>query len=598
MGETEPELGASPALRLRRRYLVSLACVATFVVSGAFAAQMFFGFLKAIPPSINQAGRQRMLSQRLAKDALRLRLARDADSLGAILDSLEQTSSAWVRGHERLRREIESPDALFAGAGARAAMLGVEATYRLMLQACRDLISAYEGSAAGARDPPAAEDAVDRILAHEPLYLSEMDRLVSIYEARASARLGLLRRAALLFILSSILLLVMVGLFVLEPGVRRAHRQFVDTRVVADAARAAERSLEERNRSLEAVFGRYVSNEVVERLLRDPRNLELGGEEREVTLLMADLRGFTALTSSLPPKKTTALLNQYLERMTDVVLDHRGMVGDFIGDCVFAIFGAPSDSAEHPREAAKCALSMQLAIRDVNRVFREEGIPSLQAGVAVHTGTVVAGNIGSLRHAKYGVVGAPVNFTARLESCTPPGRVLVSNATLRRLGPDARVGRDVVIQVKGFELPVQAHELLGIGETLRLVLPKQPQALVKLRKTYPIIYRSVHDDAVSARAFRGEVIRISSDYVEIESTKPCTCPLDERAPPSCPILPVTTGDEVEVSLSPLSERVLPTTAYGRVAEVLEGERPAFRVRFSSTSPAALAILRQLRRANG
>ncbi len=577
---------------------MSLACVAAFVVSGALVAQTFFGYLGTIPPSINEAGRQRMLSQRLAKDALRLRLASDAGGVAAILASLEETCSAWVRGHERLRREIEGPDALFADAAARAAMLGVDSTHRVMLQACRQLIGAHGGSEERARDPTAVREALARILAHEPLYLSEMDRLVSIYEARASSRLELLRRCGIFFILSSILLLVMVGLFVLEPGVRRTHRQFVDTRDVLDATRAAERNLEQRNRSLEALFGRYVSDDVVQRLLVDPRNFELGGEEREVTLLMADLRGFTALTSSLPPKKTTALLNRYLESMTDVILDHQGMVGDFIGDCVFAIFGAPADCAEHARQAAKCALCMQDAIRDVNRRFREEGIPNLHIGVAVHTGTAVAGNIGSVRHAKYGVVGAAVCLTARLESCTLPGRILVSDATLRRLGSDARVGKNVLIQVKGFELPIRAHELLGIGETLRLEYPEEPPALLRLRRGYPVGYRRVHDDEISACAFWGEISHVSSDSVHIESTKPYACPLAERARPSCPILPVTTGDEVEVSLSPLSERVLPTTAYGQVTEVFEGSRPAFRVRFSSMSPAAQAIVRQMLRANG
>ena len=197
--------------------------------------------------------------------------------------------------------------------------------------------------------------------------------------------------------------------------------------------------LELRNRFIQNTFGRYLSEDVVKSLLESPEGLRLGGERRRVTILMSDLRGFTSLSESLGPEEVVRTLNGYLGAMADVILRHQGLIDEFIGDAVLAIFGAPEPRADDARRAVPCAVHMQLAVDALNEKNQALGLPRIEMGVALHTGEVVVGNIGSEKRAKYGVVGAPVNHAGRIESFTVGGQVLVSEATAEGGGP--RTGR-------------------------------------------------------------------------------------------------------------------------------------------------------------
>ncbi|HET9317773.1 MAG TPA: response regulator, partial [Vicinamibacteria bacterium] len=149
------------------------------------------------------------------------------------------------------------------------------------------------------------------------------------------------------------------------------------------------RDLELRNRFIQSLFGRYVSDEVVADLLASPEGTRIGGEQRRVTLLMSDLRGFTPLTEGLQPHQVLRLLNSYLGSMADVVLAHQGTVDEFVGDAILAIFGAPVARADDARRAVACAVAMQEALAALNRVNEAEGLPRLEMGIAVHTGEVI-----------------------------------------------------------------------------------------------------------------------------------------------------------------------------------------------------------------
>src|SRR5262245_14004948 len=133
-------------------------------------------------------------------------------------------------------------------------------------------------------------------------------------------------------------------------------------------------------------FGRYVSEEVAESLLRAPEGLELGGEERDTTLLMSDLRGFTAIAERMPPRGVVELLNLYLETMVDVISRYEGTIDEIIGDSIFVIFGAPVACDDHAARAVACGLAMQLAMTDVNPRLTE-GV-QLEMGIGIHTGRV------------------------------------------------------------------------------------------------------------------------------------------------------------------------------------------------------------------
>jgi sigma-B regulation protein RsbU (phosphoserine phosphatase) len=229
------------------------------------------------------------------------------------------------------------------------------------------------------------------------------------------------------------------------------------TRAMGEMARA----LRDRD-FIRVTFGRYVSPELAERALRDRQTLELGGELREVAMLMSDLRGFSELSESLGPAATLDLLNRYFAAMTPVIVAHGGVIDEIIGDAIFVLFGAPFGRPDDPVRAVRCAVAMQEALTAFNAVNRSQRLPELSMGIALHIGTVVAGNIGSPERMKYGVVGPAVNLLARIQSLTAGGEVLVSDAIHARVAAIAEVGPGRVERVKGASEPVTVHRVLGL----------------------------------------------------------------------------------------------------------------------------------------
>ena len=216
-------------------------------------------------------------------------------------------------------------------------------------------------------------------------------------------------------------------------------------------------------RRLRLAFGQFVSPEVMDRVLRE--GAALGGETRTVSVLMSDLRGFTSMAERLPPEHVSRTMNEYFTAMVDVILAHRGMVQDFIGDGILAVFGAPLDDTEHASHAVETALGMEAALRGLNERWQAEGRAPLAMGAAVHTGPVFAGNVGAPRKKKYAVLGDTVNTAARIEGLNRElgTTVLVSGATLAAVG-DRAVARDRgAVMVKGKAEPVQVFELQGLA---------------------------------------------------------------------------------------------------------------------------------------
>jgi len=231
-------------------------------------------------------------------------------------------------------------------------------------------------------------------------------------------------------------------------------------------------------RRLRAAFGQYVSAEVMDRVLREGTGL--GGEVRTVSVLISDLRGFTTLSERLPPDRISEMMNEYFTAMVDVIMRHRGIVQDFIGDGILAVYGAPLGDADHAWNAVTTALDMQAALRRLNDRWRAEERPPLAMGVAVHTGEVFAGNVGSPRRKKYAVMGDTVNTASRIEGKNRDlsTAILISGATL------AAVKERVVVQdrgsftAKGRTQPVELFELVRVVEPVpRLVDSPQRSGL-------------------------------------------------------------------------------------------------------------------------
>lgn len=240
--------------------------------------------------------------------------------------------------------------------------------------------------------------------------------------------------------------------------------------------------LEVRNRLIRQAFGRYLSDDVASTLLESPEGLTLGGERREVTILMADLRGFTPLTDRLPPENIVSIVNNFLGEMTGVIFRHQGTINEFIGDAILAIFGAPQRLADHAERAVACAVEMQMAMEHVNARNRKVGLPAVEMGVSVHSGVVVVGNVGSEKRAKYGVVGRPVNITARIESYSVGGQVLASERTLSQVTSPVTTVREFEIHPKGVAEALKVFEVTAIGGAYSFAVPERSAPVTPLAK--------------------------------------------------------------------------------------------------------------------
>ncbi|HXA97436.1 MAG TPA: adenylate/guanylate cyclase domain-containing protein [Candidatus Dormibacteraeota bacterium] len=219
-----------------------------------------------------------------------------------------------------------------------------------------------------------------------------------------------------------------------------------------------------RRRRLRSAFGQYVSPEVMDQVLR--RGSPLGGEVRRVTVLMSDLRGFTTMSERLAPQVVSEMMNEYFTAMVDVILAHRGLVQDFIGDAIMAVYGAPLDDPEHCWHAAQTAVAMHGALEALNRGWEAQDRGPLAMGIAVHTGLAFAGTLGAPRKKKYAVLGDTVNTTSRIEGLNRDlgTGILISGALLAVLMDRVVVRDRGSVAVKGRREPVEISELLSLKE--------------------------------------------------------------------------------------------------------------------------------------
>jgi adenylate cyclase len=210
---------------------------------------------------------------------------------------------------------------------------------------------------------------------------------------------------------------------------------------------------------IKETLGRYVGPSVSDVILAG--DVDLGGEERDVTLLFSDVRGFTTMSEAMKPHDVVRVLNSYFERMVDAVFEHEGMLDKFIGDGLMAVFGAPRSDEDHAMHAVKCAVEMRRMLVDVNAMLKKSGLPELAIGIGLHTGRVVVGNIGSTKRMEYTAIGDAVNLAARLESQTKEQGVdiLISEATYERVS--SRVVADPLgsVKVKGKTTGVAIYAL-------------------------------------------------------------------------------------------------------------------------------------------
>jgi adenylate cyclase len=224
---------------------------------------------------------------------------------------------------------------------------------------------------------------------------------------------------------------------------------------------------EERERArIRKTFESYVAPTIVQEMLKHPEQLRLGGERREITVLFTDIRGFTTMSENLDPEALVKLLHDFLNPMSNIIINQGGTIDKYMGDAIMALFGAPLIQTDHPRLACRAALEMVDSLEALNRTWAEQGRPPLKVGVGVNTGPVAVGNMGSDRLFDYTAIGDNVNLASRLEGLNKyyGTNILISDTTAQALG-NGFILRDVdQVRVKGKAQAARIYELLGEGE--------------------------------------------------------------------------------------------------------------------------------------
>jgi adenylate cyclase len=221
------------------------------------------------------------------------------------------------------------------------------------------------------------------------------------------------------------------------------------------------RGLEERDR-LRDTFGRYVTRQVADHLMKG--NFSLGGEMVPVTILFSDIRAFTSISESMDPRALLDFLNEYFSGMVESVMQHHGVVDKFIGDAIMAVFGAPVPEADDPLNAVKAALDMRSRLEKINVDFKQRGLPEIRTGIGLHSGRVVAGNMGHSERMEYTVIGDAVNLASRLEGMTKELQcdVLLSEDLYMQVQEHVEAEPLKYIKVKGRDQEVMVYRLIGL----------------------------------------------------------------------------------------------------------------------------------------
>lgn len=221
--------------------------------------------------------------------------------------------------------------------------------------------------------------------------------------------------------------------------------------------------LESRNELLYQIFGRYFSDKVLDMILDNPQGAAIGGEKRDLTVMMSDLRGFTSLSEELEPDAVTTLLNFYFGKMAEAITKYGGTIIEFLGDAILTVFGAPLTLERHTECAIAAAIAMQNAMGEVNRFCEKNGYPSLEMGIGIHRGEAFIGNVGSEKMMRYNVLGRIVNECSRIEGYSVGGQVLVSKEALQCVECPVEVHNHMEIVAKGVAKLVELSEVIGIG---------------------------------------------------------------------------------------------------------------------------------------
>lgn len=326
-----------------------------------------------------------------------------------------------------------------------------------------------------------------------------------------------------------------------------------------DAIKAMEKisslneQLELRNKFLSETFGRFLSDEIVRQLLETPDGLSMGGKKQELTVLMSDLRGFTAMSEKMSPQNLVSLLNHYLGEMTEIIQKHNGTIIEFIGDGIMAIFGAPVESKINAEQAVAAAVEMQMKMEEINEWNTDNGYPVLEMGIGINTGDVIIGNIGSEKRTKYGVCGSNVNLCGRIESYTTGGQIIISPFTKAQIKPSLDIDSEFDVKPKGVDGHITLSVISGIGAPYNTSCKRKLEPLETLENPIKITFCTIDGKHTSDSENVG--------FITAKSEKEAMIKTD---------FPLSVYDNISIELNGK-----------KFAKVVEADGEGFKVRFTS-----------------
>jgi len=220
---------------------------------------------------------------------------------------------------------------------------------------------------------------------------------------------------------------------------------------------------EEKSRKwITSVFGKYVSPVVIDHLLQNPNEIKLGGEKRDITIFFSDIRGFTPISEKLNPEELVHLLNEYLSEMTSIIIKDQGLVDKYMGDAIMAFWGAPLSLPNHAEIACSSSLEMIEKLHELQKKWKQQGIPFFEIGIGLNSGEAIIGNMGSSTRFDYTAIGDNVNIASRMEGLnkTYGTNIILTEKTLKLIKDKFETRKLDAVKVKGKKKPIFIYELV------------------------------------------------------------------------------------------------------------------------------------------
>lgn len=353
---------------------------------------------------------------------------------------------------------------------------------------------------------------------------------------------------------------------------------FMVTVYIISRWRSREAQVVEYSAILKKMFGQYLSAQVMNSLLENPATLRLGGERRRVTIMMADLRGFSSLAERLKPEQVVDVVNSFCEVMIEVILEYGGTIIEIMGDALLVVFGAPEEMKDRAERAIACALAMQKAMDEVNFRNQEGGLPRLEMGIGLNDSDVIVGNIGSAKRAKYGVVGPGVNMASRIESFTVGGQVLISESLYRKVGHLLRIDGQKQFQPKGSEQAVIVYEVGGIAGKYNMAIEGHEHRLLDLSQDIPLSYSVISGKRVDSDQKSCRLVRLGKGAGEVI--------MDQS---------IESMTNLRLNLTEVDTFLTDKKFYAKVIKQTDDDRQRHLIRFTSLPPEVDAFLQAVRK---